>query len=380
MILRNYKIYPYCRAGKYTFHVVFYDMEGKKVSRSTGITYETGAGRNKIRNLQHAAEKEAILIVERYALNKHKEFDRNNGGLKLSTFLEKHYLPSLKTNRRPGTYVRVSNDLKKFLRIIGDKQLRMYKPLDAEVFKENRLGAGLTKTSVDIELRSVKTVFMTAEKWDLLHKSPYRGEAVLFKEKSARRSFTEAELSKLFEVSKGTIGGMIFRLAYYTGMRKGELSSLTWGMFDEGNKAFLLPASNTKSGKSRYVPLNKHALAIVYEFREMFEEKVKRHSHYYSTKPKDDCYVLQKQRGWGKYECRSIGDVFRKARAKAGLSEQLKFHCLRHSTATHAIARGVELSKITKLLGHSTVAVTEQFYDHTTALAHREAVDILSMT
>ncbi|MEX0686495.1 MAG: tyrosine-type recombinase/integrase [Balneolales bacterium] len=88
----------------------------------------------------------------------------------------------------------------------------------------------------------------------------------------------------------------------------------------------------------------------------------------------NNCFVLQKERGWG-YQVRSIGDVSNKALKKAGLPKELKFHCLRHSTATHSLENGCHMYDISKILGHSSMAVTSKFYNHTTGLNYRSALE-----
>lgn len=40
------------------------------------------------------------------------------------------------------------------------------------------------------------------------------------------------------------------------------------------------------------------------------------------------------------------------------------FHCLRHTFTAHMLGRGVPIYKVSKILGHSSVVVTEQHYGH----------------
>ena len=90
-----------------------------------------------------------------------------------------------------------------------------------------------------------------------------------------------------------------------------------------------------------------------------------------------ECYLLQKDRGFGQYMSRSLQDMFRKYMNKADLPKELTFHCLRHSFATHVLERGADLYGVSKIMGHSSPAVTAAFYDHTTALNYRGVADLL---
>jgi integrase len=40
------------------------------------------------------------------------------------------------------------------------------------------------------------------------------------------------------------------------------------------------------------------------------------------------------------------------------------FHCLHHTFAAYMLSRGVPIYKVSKILGHSSVVVTEQHYGH----------------
>ncbi|MDZ7682633.1 MAG: tyrosine-type recombinase/integrase [Fodinibius sp.] len=97
----------------------------------------------------------------------------------------------------------------------------------------------------------------------------------------------------------------------------------------------------------------------------------------FENRPPEETYLAQKKRGWGQYSKRSIQDMFRKAMDEAGLSDELTFHCLRHSFATHLLAKKGDLYAVSKLMGHSSTKVTQDFYDHTTGLNFRDTAGLL---
>lgn len=62
---------------------------------------------------------------------------------------------------------------------------------------------------------------------------------------------------------------------------------------------------------------------------------------------------------------------------KAGL-RRIRFHDLRHSTATLLLEQGVELVVIKELLGHAHIGVTATVYAHVRLRLQRGAIDTLS--
>lgn len=55
----------------------------------------------------------------------------------------------------------------------------------------------------------------------------------------------------------------------------------------------------------------------------------------------------------------------------------IRFHDLRHSTATLLLEQGVELVVIKELLGHAHIGVTATVYAHVRLRLQRQAIDLL---
>jgi integrase len=68
--------------------------------------------------------------------------------------------------------------------------------------------------------------------------------------------------------------------------------------------------------------------------------------------------------------------AWRKITAKAGLGP-LRFHALRHTAATVALAQGVPLEVISRQLGHAGYAITADVYAHVGVAAQRDAADAM---
>ncbi len=68
---------------------------------------------------------------------------------------------------------------------------------------------------------------------------------------------------------------------------------------------------------------------------------------------------------------------FRRPLQRAGL-RRIRFHDLRHSTATLLLEQGVDLVVIEELLGHAHIGVTAGVYPHVRLRLQRHAIDTLS--
>jgi integrase len=62
---------------------------------------------------------------------------------------------------------------------------------------------------------------------------------------------------------------------------------------------------------------------------------------------------------------------------KAGL-ESVGVHTVRHSAATAWLESGIHIKAVADLLGHSSISVTGDIYDHATDDTARKAIDGLS--
>lgn len=122
-----------------------------------------------------------------------------------------------------------------------------------------------------------------------------------------------------------------FEILYHTGMRCGELRKATKEQID-GNW-LTLKAKDTKTKKSRRVPLNARALELLNE-------------HLPFTKHKN-----------------AYSKAWDAAREALGFKDDKEFvpHVLRHTRATEALSKTRNLAVVQRLLGHATVKTTQRY-------------------
>ena len=74
-----------------------------------------------------------------------------------------------------------------------------------------------------------------------------------------------------------------------------------------------------------------------------------------------------------------VRDMLKRLAAKAGIDKRVHPHGLRHTYADELEKAGLPVSTISKLLGHSSIAVTSRYLDHLTNGAAIEALEALDL-
>lgn len=155
----------------------------------------------------------------------------------------------------------------------------------------------------------------------------------------------------LQNISNSTIKYLV-EFTYLTGLRLGEVTNLRLSDIDFKEKLLTVgsEAFTTKTRKQRVIPLTDRAYKIALN---NFPKNVNiDKSNYLFSKLDGSIYSKD-----------YISKSFKKSVRKAGISDHLSYHSLRHSFATNLTHNGTPLNTVKELLGHSSIAVT-QIYQH----------------
>jgi integrase len=136
-----------------------------------------------------------------------------------------------------------------------------------------------------------------------------------------------------------------------TGLRRGELINLCWQDVDLQRRIFTVQSNSTfktKQGKKRFLPLSEMAF------------------HLLSVKHSQEIGVYVFTHGGKQIAEDWLSQLFKRAvRDKvAGLNDRLHWHSLRSSFASWLVIDGVSIYAVSKLLGHSSIAITQKHYAH----------------
>lgn len=229
-----------------------------------------------------------------------------------------------------------------------------------ELAREEVPGGQLrSRATVNRYLAAISHSFNTAmNEWEWLPNNPVEPLGKL-KEPTGRIRFLEPEeLKKLMVAcaeSKSKYLNPIVVLALATGMRRGEILSLTWNQVDLDRGSVTL--QRTKNDQFRAIPLTGHARDLI---GQLHNEDARR----------DDLLFP----GKSKKAPVDIKGPWITALKRAEI-EDFRFHDLRHTAASYLAMNGATTSEIAEVLGHKTLQMVMRYTHlseaHTTEVVER---------
>ena len=143
-----------------------------------------------------------------------------------------------------------------------------------------------------------------------------------------------------------------------TGMRLDEALHLMWTDIDLQHRVIHVHRGRRgapKSGRLRHVPIFDSVLSVL---REMKLAKGNNTLLWPGAK------VDEKTKEQLPRNKTSVFRPFKAAVLRSGVAKNLRIHDLRHTFAGLFLASGGDIFKLSKILGHSSVAITQQVYAH----------------
>ena len=151
----------------------------------------------------------------------------------------------------------------------------------------------------------------------------------------------QTELGKLFSSCQSLKHRCIFKLAYGTGLRMGEIRRLK--LSDIDSERMQIRVVLGKGNKDRYVVFPGSLLG---ELR----------SYYRASRPK--VYLFNGQQKAKPMAQRSMQHALQRAVKRAQLSKAVTMHSFRHTFACHALEMGMDIVTLQHLLGHAHLSTT----------------------
>lgn len=179
--------------------------------------------------------------------------------------------------------------------------------------------------------------------------------------------FTDAEIEKLlFYIQSEEVlsrNRLIILLLLYTGVRVSELVNVK--LRDVDLLSMNLTIAWGKGGKRREIPLKGD---IIESLKEYLQGERK------DNKFADSEYLILTNRS-AKMDRDAVNRLLKRVETKLNII--MHPHKYRHTFCTRLLKRGVELTTVAKLAGHSSIQTTASFYINTSQKDKREAVELL---
>lgn len=247
-----------------------------------------------------------------------------------------------------NTLAAYASDLADFAGFLAPSRPAEASPGSVASYLARLAGAGLAARTAARRLSALRQFFrflaqegMRADDPTLLTVSPKLPA-------SLPRALTEAEVTALIGGAgslpppQGPRAAALVELLYASGLRASECVSLpVSALRAEG----LMVAVRGKGGKERLVPIPPRARIAAEAAREAKDPSR---------------FLFPSRAASGHLTRQGMGLLLKQAALAAGLSpERVSPHVLRHSFATHLLARGADLRSLQLLLGHADIATTQ---------------------
>ncbi|MBB5347750.1 tyrosine recombinase XerC [Desulfoprunum benzoelyticum] len=151
----------------------------------------------------------------------------------------------------------------------------------------------------------------------------------------------------------------ILELLYSTGMRVSELVSRDVADLDFAEEVLRVRG---KGNKERLVPVGRPAIEAVRNWLPQRDRLLAERAG--RNRAIDPAPLFLNGRG-GRLTSRSVERMVRSYGERAGISQIVTPHALRHSFATHLLEMGADLRSVQELLGHASLSTTQR-YTHLT--------------
>lgn len=251
--------------------------------------------------------------------------------------------------------------------VFGRMKLMDIRPAQVERWAKDLVSVkGLNEKSANGCLMLLKKLLSDGVRWEFIAHSPISGVKAMKEPERDFEFWTIAEGEKFLAYARDVNTGLYYAaaLSLYTGMRLGEIQALKWDCIDLTRRVITVKRTyclkrmeakeRTKTSKIRRIPIGSAVFELFMELRNAGE-----------------CgdYVLKD------FAYHHASRLLRETAEQAGV-KSIRFHDLRHSFASNFVMRGGEIYKLQRLLGHTSIQMTER-YSHLSPDHLQEASELL---
>ena len=287
----------------------------------------------------------------------------------------------------PGTHLRPSTAQRyrqivdgHLIHMVGSHRLLSLSPTDVERAISSAIEGGVSVAMAGHCKTVLGTALAQAIRDDLVGRNAAQAAKAPAYRRPEVKPLTREEVHALIEAIDGHPLQPLIVTAVATGLRQGELLGLQWADLDLERGTLTVRQAlqdgelvPTKTDKSRRtVGLPPDVVALLRQHRQgMREWRLAMGTGWHGADNPGEGLVFTNTIG-RHLDGPTVTHQFQALLAEAGLP-RIRFHDLRHTCATLLLNDGVPLHTVSRLLGHSQIAITADTYGHLVPDAAGEA-------
>ena len=403
-----------------------YDIKGKKIIETATFKPDAGLTPKKM-------EKAAQDLAHEFESRVKSGAAMDGRKVTLQVFADRWIEEYAKPKLQPGTVRKYREELDdKILPAIGHYKLSEIKPHTVNAFflsltkdgarKDGKAG-GYSKGSITKTRNVLSSILRTATEWEIIDRNPcdkirVQAESTADKLKFFTPEQAAAFLQYIEQPYTVRIGGhariddtgvpytvgdyeitknmqeqikLLFNLAIYTGLRKGELLALKWSDIDfqrnvvQVSKAVTVvdgkQVCKTPKTKSSYRTVSFPQFLAV-RLKALQRSELEQRFRFGQDWQGEDWIFIQDNGKMMSYSTpyEAFQDAIRRYNNGKAAGDQLPlipFHGLRHTSATLLIASRQDVKTVSSRLGHAQTSTTMNIYAHALQESDRKAADAL---
>ena len=357
------------------------------------LQYTDADGLEQRRSAQRESESKARAMLERWRLERSIK-----GGIAKQTVAKgptfSEYADSWLARRKPeigtGTYRQyegnLRRDLKPFfthrlVKRIGQDDVTAFLGTFTSHRKKGARRGETGETTRKQCLGVLKQIFADAVEDGLVERVPFRvtgrRRVKMLVERREMHVIDIDQQRAFIAAASGNRYEALFVLGLASGMRQGELLGLRWGHVQDDHivvqrrldaRTRTQKQTKSKSGQRR-IEIDVATMEHLEAHRDrMAAEGI-------STGPRDLVFV--NHAGKAISASNLVDREFRPIVEAAGISDEFRFHDLRHSHATLLLSGGMNPKVVQERLGHESVKTTLDLYGHVLPTAQRDAATLV---